>query len=246
MSYNVKLDIFEGPLDLLLFFIKRDEINIYDIPIAHITREYLEYLEVMKQMNLHLAGEFILMAALLMRIKVQLLLPQEKVEIEEEIEDPRTELIQMLVEYQKYKDASLQLKELAERQLRFYPVNTPSQSSSWDPDIFLSNIGLIDLGVAFKKILDLRSEPWYYEIEISKINLNQQAQLLRTMFLKRKRLLFSAIASFLENRIEVVVTFLAILEMVRTGELRVSQKTLYGEIYLTQIQVKDNHVVADA
>jgi segregation and condensation protein A len=246
MSYNVKLDIFEGPLDLLLFFIKRDEINIYDIPIAHITREYLEYLEVMKQMNLHLAGEFILMAALLMRIKVQMLLPQEKVEVEEEIEDPRTELVRMLVEYQKYKDASAQLKQLAKRQLRFYPVNTSSQNSSWDPDIFLSNIGLIDLGIAFKKILDLRSQPEYYEIEISKVNLNQQAQLLRTMFLKRKRLRFSAIASVMEDRIEVVVTFLAILEMVRTGELRVSQKTLYGEIYLAQIQVRDNHVVADA
>jgi segregation and condensation protein A len=246
MSYNVKLDIFEGPLDLLLFFIKRDEINIYDIPIAHITREYLEYLEVMKQMNLHLAGEFILMAALLMRIKVQMLLPQEKVEVEEEIEDPRTELVRMLVEYQKYKDASAQLKQLAKRQLRFYPVNTSSQNSSWDPDIFLSNIGLIDLGIAFKKILDLRSQPEYYEIEISKVNLNQQALLLRTMFLKRKRLRFSAIASVMEDRIEVVVTFLAILEMVRTGELRVSQKTLYGEIYLAQIQVRDNHVVADA
>lgn len=246
MSYNVKLDIFEGPLDLLLFFIKRDEINIYDIPIAHITREYLEYLEVMKQMNLHLAGEFILMAALLMRIKVQMLLPQEKVEIEEEIEDPRTELVRMLVEYQKYKDASLQLKGLAERQLRFYPVNTAPQSSSWDPDIFLANIGLIDLGIAFKKILDLRSQPKYYEIELIKISLNQQVQLLRTLFLKKKRLRFSAIASVMENRIEVVVTFLAILEMVRTGELRISQKTLYGDIYLTQIQVKDTHVIADA
>ena len=246
MSYNVKLDVFEGPLDLLLFFIKRDEINIYDIPIAHITREYLEYLEVMKQMNLHLAGEFILMAALLMRIKVQMLLPQEKVEIEEEIEDPRTELVRMLVEYQKYKDASLQLRELAARQLRFYPANTSSQNSSWDPDIFLSNIGLIDLGVAFKKILDLHTQPKYYEIELSKVSLNQQAQLLRTLFLKRKRLRFSEIAGVIEDRIEVVITFLAILEMVRTGELRVSQKTMYGEIYLTQIQVKDNHVVADA
>jgi segregation and condensation protein A len=246
MSYNVKLDIFEGPLDLLLFFIKRDEINIYDIPIAHITREYLDYLEVMKQMNLHLAGEFILMAALLMRIKVQMLLPHEKVEVEEEIEDPRTELVRMLVEYRKYKDASLQLKELAKRQLRFYPVNTSSQNSSWDPDIFLSNIGLIDLGVAFKKILDLQVQPKYYEIEIIKVSLNQQTQLLRTMFLKRKRLRFSEIASVMEDRIEVVVTFLAILEMVRTGEIRVSQKTLYGEIYLMQVQVKDNHVVANA
>ena len=111
MSYHVKLNVFEGPLDLLLFFIKRDEINIYDIPISYITSEYLQYLELMKSMNLQLAGEFIYMASLLMRIKAQMLLPHDINENLEEIEDPRTELVQMLVEYQQYKMASETLRD---------------------------------------------------------------------------------------------------------------------------------------
>jgi segregation and condensation protein A len=246
MSYNVKLNVFEGPLDLLLFFIKRDEINIYDIPISYITREYLEYLEVVHQMNLHLAGEFILMASLLMRIKVQMLLPRENAESEEEIEDPRTELVQMLLEYQKYKDASAIFREIEVKQLKYYTVNTPSDNTYWDPGLFLSDIHLVDLGIAFKNLLESMPKPKYYEIETYKININQQAQLLRTMFLKRKRLVFSKIARTLTNRLEVVVTFLAILEMVKTAELRISQKTVYGDIYLTRIQTKDVDVIADA
>ncbi len=246
MSYNIKLDIFEGPLDLLLFFIKRDEINIYDIPISYITQEYLDYLKVMQNMNLRLAGDFILMASMLMRIKVQMLLPREKVDNEEIIEDPRTELVQMLVEYQKFKEASEIFRRLEENQQKFYPVKTPSENASWDPAIFLSDIHLVDLGVAFKQLIDSMPKPKYYEIETYKININQQAQLLRIMFTRKKRLKFSAIAETLKNRIEVVVTFLAILEMVKSEEIRVSQKTIYGDIYLTKIQLKDANVIANA
>ncbi len=246
MSYNVKLDVFEGPLDLLLFFIKRDEINIYDIPISYITQEYLQYLEMMKQMNLHLAGEFILMASLLMRIKVQMLLPRESVENEEEIEDPRTELVQMLVEYQKYQEASSIFRAFEEKQLKYYPVITSSEDSYLDPGIFLSDVNLIDLGISFKNLLDSLPKPKYYEIETYKININRQSQVLRTMFESRKRLRFAEIAKTLKNRIEVVVTFLAILEMTKSAEIKVSQKTVFGDIYLTRIQTKDVDVIADA
>ncbi|MBU0713077.1 segregation/condensation protein A [bacterium] len=245
MSYNVKLDVFEGPLDLLLFFIKRDEINIYDIPISYITQEYLEYLDIMKSMNLHLAGEFILMASLLMRIKVQMLLPREKVDNEELIEDPRTELIQMLVEYQKYREAGTIFKNLEEKQNKFYPVKTSSDTISWDPGLFLADVHLVDLGIAFRNLLESMPKTSYYQIETYKININQQAQILRTMFADKKRIKFSNVAVMLKNRIEVVVTFLAILEMVKSEEISISQKTIFGDIYLTKIQLKDTNVIAD-
>ncbi|MBN2602305.1 MAG: segregation/condensation protein A [Candidatus Marinimicrobia bacterium] len=246
MSYNVKLDVFEGPLDLLLFFIKRDEINIYDIPISYITQEYLEYLDIMKSMNLHLAGEFILMASLLMRIKVQMLLPREKVDSEELIEDPRTELIQMLVEYQKYREASAMFKDMEETQNKFYPVKTATDTISWDPGLFLADVHLVDLGIAFRNLLESMPKTKYYQIETYKININQQAQILRTMFSTKKRIKFSSVAGILKNRIEVVVTFLAILEMVKSEEISVSQKTIFGDIYLTKIQLKETNVIADA
>ena len=162
MSYNVKLDVFEGPLDLLLFFIKRDEINIYDIPISHITNEYLEYLELMKSMNLHLAGEFILMASLLIRIKVRMLLPRKEVDETVDVEDPRTELVEMLLEYKKYKDVSNFLRKLETDQLKLHQVNSFLDSVEWDTEIFLSDVNILDKGIAFNKLLVNLPKPSYY------------------------------------------------------------------------------------
>src|SRR6056297_1099703 len=121
MSYNIKLDVFEGSLDLLLFFIKRDEINIYDIPIAHVTREFLDYLHIAHQMNIHLAGEFLEMAAILMRIKSKMLIPSQ--EEDEEVEDPRTDLVNMLLEYRKYKKISKRLESFENQFSKHFPVN---------------------------------------------------------------------------------------------------------------------------
>lgn len=236
MSYNVKLDVFEGPLDLLLFFIKRDEINIYDIPISHITNEYLEYLELMKSMNLHLAGEFILMASLLIRIKVQMLLPRKEVDERADVEDPRTELVEMLLEYKKYKDISNFFRKLETDQLKLHQINSFLDSVEWDPEIFLSDVNLLDLGIAFKKLLVNLPKPSYYEIETYKININQQIQFINSMFLNRKRIRFSELALRLKNRIEVLITFLAILEMIKNQELRVSQKIVFGDFWLTKLK----------
>ena len=228
--------MFEGPLDLLLFFIKRDEINIYDIPISHITNEYLEYLELMKSMNLHLAGEFILMASLLIRIKVQMLLPRKEVDERADVEDPRTELVEMLLEYKKYKDISNFFRKLETDQLKLHQINSFLDSVEWDPEIFLSDVNLLDLGIAFKKLLVNLPKPSYYEIETYKININQQIQFINSMFLNRKRIRFSELAQFLKNRIEVLITFLAILEMIKNQELRVSQKIVFGDFWLTKLK----------
>lgn len=246
MSYNVKLNVYEGPLDLLLFFIKRDEINIYDIPIAHITREYLDYIRLMQSMNFQLAGEFVLMAALLMRIKAQMLLPQPETEKLEEIEDPRTELVQMLVEYQKYKAVSDTLKNLEENQAQYFPVNSTLDCRNYDPELFLGEVTLIDLGLTFKKILEKLPKVHYFGVETIKVNIHQQIQFLREFFIKRNRVKFTEIASKLTNRIEVVVTFLAILELIKTTEIHVSQKDIFGEIWLTRKKTAEDHVITNA
>ncbi len=246
MSYNVKLDVFEGPLDLLLYFIKRDEINIYDIPIAHLTQEYLDYLQLMQRLNLHLAGEFILMAALLMRIKVQMLLPQPESEESIEVEDPRTELVQMLVEYQKYKAASQFLAQLEAQQSEYVPVSVANPEDRFDPDLFLSEVNLFDLGLVFAQLLKSLPGPQYYELEKIKVTINQQIEFIRNCFNGRQRLRFSEICRQLQNRIEVVVTFLAILEMIKNAEIRVSQKALFDDIWLLSSCRKETHVIANA
>ncbi|MFA4839123.1 MAG: segregation/condensation protein A [Candidatus Neomarinimicrobiota bacterium] len=246
MSYNVKLDVFEGPLDLLLFFIKRDEINIYDIPISYITSEYLQYLELMKSMNLQLAGEFIYMASLLMRIKAQMLLPHDTNENLEEIEDPRTELVQMLVEYQQFKMASETLRNLEENQQHFHPVFAAPETPSIDPDLFLWNVNLMDLGVMFHKLIDTLPKPTYYEIDQIRMSIGQQVRFIYSLFGEKNRLRFFEIAKHLKNRVEVVVTFLAILEMVKSEIVRVSQKDIYGDIWLSKIKTKGQDAVANA
>ena len=238
--------MFEGPLDLLLFFIKRDEINIYDIPISHITNEYLEYLELMKSMNLHLAGEFILMASLLIRIKVQMLLPRKEVDETVDVEDPRTELVKMLLEYKMYKDISNFLRKLETDQLKLHQVNSFLDSVEWDPEIFLSDVNLLDMGIAFKKLLINLPKPSYYEIETYKININQQIQFINSMFLNRKRIRFSELAQRLKNRIEILITFLAILEMIKNQELRVSQKIVFGDFWLTKLKSENLDVIPNA
>lgn len=246
MSYNVKLEVFEGPLDLLLFFIKRDEINIYDIPIAHITREYLEYMQMMHSLNLHLAGEFILMAALLMRIKAQMLLPQPENEENIEVEDPRTELVQMLVEYQKYKAASQILAQLEEQQSQHFPIIIENQDAGLDPELFLSEVSLIDLGLVMARLLKTLPQPRYYELEAMKISINQQMQVVRNFFIKRRRVKFSDICRQLQSRVEVVVTFLAILELIKNGEIQIAQKGLFEDIWLISKQRLNENAIAAA
>jgi len=246
MSYNVKLNVFEGPLDLLLFFIKRDEINIYDIPIADITREYLTYIGIMESLNLHIAGEFIVMAAMLISIKAQMLLPRQVNQEAEETEDPRTELVAMLLEYKQFKEAAMRLRSLEEYQARYHAVQAHNPTTDFDPDLFLTDVNLLDIGRFFKKLLDKMPRPTYYQIETIKTTISQQSQIIRALFENRHRMRFSEIARRLKNRIEVVVTFLAILEMIRAAEISVSQKTVFGELWLTRKVQEPAHVIANS
>ena len=233
MDYQIKLDVFEGPLDLLLFFIKRDEINIHNIPIAYITEEFLDYIHMARKMDIQLAGEFLEMAVMLIRIKTKMLLPDQDQDEEEDIEDPRNELVDMLMEYKKYKKVSELLEDLEEKSGQHFTVQLDDHTEQdYDPDLFLSDVNLMELGTVFKELLQNMSEPSIYEVE--KIELttdDQQLHIIEKMG-ERSRISFTEITEELDNKIEVVVTFLALLELVKMDDYVVKQNELFEEIHL--------------
>ncbi len=149
MSYKIKLPVFEGPFDLLLFLIKKNEVDIYDIPIAEITHQYLQYLEMMQLLDLDIAGEFIEMVATLMLIKVRMLLPQPQPGLDEEIEDPRAKLVAQLLEYKQFKEASFSLADLETKQRRYFSRAVPAGNGHGQPaeenDLILEDASLFDL-----------------------------------------------------------------------------------------------------
>ncbi|MFC1565241.1 segregation and condensation protein A, partial [candidate division KSB1 bacterium] len=156
MSYQIKLNVFEGPYDLLLFLIRKGEVDIYDIPIAKITKEYLEYIEFIKTLDLEIAGEFIVMAATLMRIKAKMLLPVY-IEEDEEIEDPRYELVQNLLEYQRIKDASMSLQGLESERRHYFPrgkeIEIKGDDVEYFDEYFQAQISVFELIRAYNTIL---------------------------------------------------------------------------------------------
>ena len=234
MSYNVKLEIFEGPLDLLLFFIQRDEINIYDIPISAITKEYLEYIEIMHQMKLAIAGEFLEVAAMLMRIKVKILLP----DIEnpgEEIEDPRTELVDMLLEYKKYKLVAARLREQEKTQSKYTKAVTYKVETSESAEIDLAELSIMDIGLIFRKILKNIPEQKNYEIKRIKITITQQIQFVKKKLQDNKTLNFKALTKNIKTKIEIIATFLAILEMIKNGLIKIIQEQESQELWISKV-----------
>jgi segregation and condensation protein A len=238
MNYNIKLDVFEGPLDLLLFFIKRDEIDIYDIPIAYVTREFLDYIHMAHQMNIHLAGEFLEMASILIRIKSKMLLPDKK--DQEEIEDPRTDLVNMLVEYRKYKEISKRFERREKENSGHYPVNIDNHSKrEYDPDLFLSDVTLFELSSLFKNLLKNIPEPKYYEVEKIDVSIQEQRIYIMNQLEGKSRLGFRELVQELNNKLEVIVTFLAILEMVKLDKIKLTQSDVFKEIYLTKTNEED-------
>ncbi len=231
MSYNVKLDIFEGPLDLLLFFIQRDEINIYDIPISAITREYLEYVAIIQQMKLSIAGEFLEVAAMLMRIKVKMLLPNEKND-EDEIEDPRTELVDMLLEYKKYKLAATDLRSRESTQTGFQKPLVYSEEVEPDYEPDLSELSIYDIGLIFKKVLKNMPDAQKYEIKRVKITITKQVNFITEFMANTNRFSFKKLTEQVSNKIEVIATFLAILEMIKSGLIKVIEDREEQELWI--------------
>ena len=234
MDYQVKVDNFEGPMDLLLFFIQRDKLNIYDIPIAHITKEFLDYMKMMDMMNIDLGGEFVYMATLLMKIKAKMLLPVSD-DDEEQIEDPRTPLVQRLLEYQQYKKVSEDLKEKFESHSVHYPRGQEMEYNKQNGQLHkpLHNITLFTLSSIFQELINRLPNVNPYELHEDPIHLDEQIAFLIEEIDAVKRLNFKNLIPVLKTRLRIVVTFMAILEMLRTNQVIVEQDGPFGEIILT-------------
>jgi segregation and condensation protein A len=232
---RVKLPVFEGPLDLLLYLIKKDELDIYDIPIEQITAQYLEYLQLMKMMNLDIAGEFLVVASTLLYIKSRELLPKEFQPPEEEAdeEDPRWELIRQLVEYKKFKDAAFELQNRQLEQEKIFRrgglrVEVPVVS---EPAGGLGDVALFDLIAAFQKILSKASErEELTEIFEERFTVSDKIQAIRERLESQERIVFSSLFPDGSSRTEIVVTFLALLELIRMRQARVVQGDSFTEI----------------
>ncbi|MDJ0766159.1 MAG: segregation/condensation protein A [Myxococcota bacterium] len=231
-QYLVKLDVFEGPLDLLLHLIRKHELNIFDIPIAFITSKYLEYLDLMKQLNLDLASEYLDMASTLVLIKSRMLLPAESSPEDELVEDgpdPREALIRQLLEYQKYKSAAM---ELAKRPMLGRDSFPRGASESISVDRDLVTPGLFALLEAFQSVIAKASPESAHEISVTRISVSDRINQLIDQLRRTSRITFVEFFKDQVTRGDMVVTFLSILEMVRLGLIRIHQTELHTDIHI--------------
>lgn len=240
MTYKVDLPVFEGPLDLLLHLIKKDEIDIYDIPISQITKQYMDYLGVMKMLDINIAGEFLVMAATLMHIKSKMLLPEET--REETEEDPRDELVKQLLEYKRFKDVASKLQTMEEHQSQFYKRSFLDDIPSED-DGFLHDVDIFDLMSAFKTIIENLPSGKEYEIFRENVSVADRIKVIFELLKDQDFINFEDI--FISNitREGAVATFLAMLEMTKRGMIRVAQKGAFAHIVIERgenYQTEDN------
>ena len=235
MSYRVKLENFEGPLDLLMFFIHRDRLNIYDIPIAHITREFLDMLEMIKLLNIQVAGEFIVMAATLIQIKARMLLPRKENEEGEIIDDPRTELVQRLLDYKRFKEAAHNIQNLQQEHSMLYPRTAvfPLADIPEDPSVFVGHVTLFDLLRLFKEALDRAESPAMYELTHEPVQLDDQIDFLFQQLAGKESLSFYSLIEMLDTKLKIIVTFMALLELIRERRISIIQNDPFGEIAIS-------------
>jgi segregation and condensation protein A len=230
--YTIKLLDFEGPLDLLLFFIKRDELDVYDIPIARITKEFLDYLHYMQQLDLEIAGEFLVMAAELMQIKVRLLLPPEPGD-EEEM-DPRANLVQRLVEYKRFKEMSMEMKKREDERMKIYERGYRSADEhvveEETGEDLIRDVTFFDLIASFKFAMDRMPKRFVHEIEKINVTVEEQVAYIEDFFSRRSEATFYEMVKDFVDRIRVVVTFLALLEVIRAKKLIIRQMQPFGEL----------------
>ncbi len=236
--YRVKLDVFEGPLDLLLHLIKKNEMEIVDIPIAAITEQYLGYLGMMRDLNLDIAGEFLVMAATLTLIKSRMLLPTAD---EEEIEepDPRTELVQQLLEYQRYREAALSLSErpLLHRDVFVRePLDDPEVTAGAAPPRL--KVTVWELLEAFRGVLKRLRPESVHEVVTEGVSLRDRARTLLQALGVARCIEFDSLFQEEATRLEVIITFLALLELMKIGAVRATQGEHYGRIVI-ELAVED-------
>lgn len=237
IPYNIKLPVFEGPLDLLLHLIRENKIDIYDIPIALITHQYLEYLELMKELNLDIAGEFLVMAATLVHIKSRMLLPVDEDIPEEGIEDPRFELVQRLLEYQAFKEASLALRE---REIEwgnvFKRVHGEEEfDTETEGELSLFDLSLFDLIDAFKRILE-KTPPEVVRITRETLTVKDRIAYILDKIEDTDAIRFEDLFDKDKTRPHLIVTFIALLEILRLGLVKIYQERDFGTIWIINPQ----------
>ena len=258
MAIPVKLEVFEGPLDLLLYLIEKNKVNIYDIPIVTITEQYMEYVRALQSTNnLDVISEFLVMAATLLRIKSKMLLPKVEVEDEEEEIDPRQELVERLLEYKKFKYISDELKDKqfdAEKIL--YKANTiPPELKDIKEEVsiddLLDGLTLSKLHLVFKtlikrqedKVDPIRSK--FGKIEREEVNLSDKIRFIDKFGAKHKRFSFTNLLEETSSKVEIIVTFLGILELIKMGRIHVVQEEIFDDIFIDYNETNEELDVDD-
>lgn len=246
-EYKVNLEVFEGPLDLLLYLIKKDELDIHDIPIVRITNQYMEYLELMKILNLEIAGDFIVMASTLMLIKSRMLLPdEERGPVEEDDEDdPRWDLVRQLVEYKKFKDAAGFLEVLEEEQENVFGREGEHVELGARPEVGMSDVGIFDLISALNQALDRVPSEELQEIFAEQFTVGEKIDDLLERTSNGGHVSLSRLFMNMHSRQEIVCTFLAVLELIKLNRLMARQDSHFQEIVIEQVEESASEPVAE-
>jgi len=233
-SYRVQIEEFEGPLDLLLHLIKKNEVDIYNIPIAAITRQYLEYIEILKELNLDIAGEFLVMAATLLQIKSRMLLPVPQDEEEAETEDPRAELVRRLLEYQRYREASgeLSTRNLLGREVFARKFEAP-EVAELEPIEEPAEVELFELIEAFQKVLARVKVETFHNVVTDGISIAERISQVLSLLHEAGTLSFDALFTDGMTRDLLVVSFLSILELTKLKLIKITQLERLGTIWLS-------------
>ena len=243
MSYKLRLDIFEGPLDLLLYLIKKEDIDICNIPIAQITEQYMEYIEMMKMLDLDVVGDFLVMAATLMQIKSKMLLPPDPTAEVPEEEDPRDELVRRLLEYKKFKEIADELKDKESIRQNLFARTVDEEKNrelkEEAKEVFFE-ASLFDLINAFTKALRKVTEQSVYEVDKEGFTVEGKIHDILHLLVKQSRVMLVDVFGRCKSKMEVIVTFMAILELIRLKEILVVQKQVFGDIEI--LHNKENTV----
>lgn len=244
MGISVKLEVFEGPLDLLLHLLEKNKVNIYDIPIVEITNQYMEYMREMQRRDLNIMSEFLVMAATLLDIKSKMLLPKRASDEEEEPEDPRAELVQQLLEYKMYKCMAYELKDrqMDAGRVMYKKPTIPEEVRAYEPPVdiheLISDITLSRLHEIFESIMKkqqdkidpLRSK--FGKIEKEEVSLEDKMEDLKKYAAGHRHFSFRGLLTAQSSKVEVIVTFLAILELMKMGTIRISQEHIFDDIQI--------------
>ena len=233
-QYKVKLSMFEGPIDLLLFLIRKEEVSIYDIPIARITEQYLDYLRAMQELDIGLAGEFLVMAATLIHIKTQMLLPRDPDASDEEMEDPRKELVYQLLEHQKFKGAANVLHQRATMEAAAFTRASMDEDKD-NPEVAAT---LFQLFEVFKEVMDRRRAITEIEIARDEMTMAEKIAEIKLMLNTSEKVSARSLFERAASRREMVLIFLAVLELVKELQIRLKQSEIFGDITITKREIE--------